>query len=131
ISHEHRLVLTSPQSHQLTQAATRHLENLGLTHKLIDVSRRDDIDDKDLKFLLANLNLFFRKPGNPNQSFSAGAVADSIADLRQAIARGDVTSSLPYVIYQGQMEAYADEHGRWIRNAQKNSLIWANVPKQS
>jgi hypothetical protein len=131
ISHEHRLLLTSPQSRQLTQEATRHLENLGLTYKLIDISSRDDIDDKDLKFLLANLQFFFRKRGNGNQSFSGGAVAGSVTDLRQAIANGDLTTSLPYVIYHGQMEAFADEHGRWIRNASDSSLIWTNVPKRN
>jgi uncharacterized LabA/DUF88 family protein len=130
ISHEDRIILSSPYRTERLQEATALLDTHGLAYRVIDISKADDIIDQDLDFLLRNQNLFFqKKDGPPGRLYSRQMLSGSLHEFRKAIAAGEVDGNLPHVIYNGQMEAFFSQQG-WVRSGSlSSSNIWAELKK--
>jgi len=107
------------------------LEAHGLTFKVIDIARKDDIADKDLDFLLQNQHVFFRtKGGPPGRSYSRRGLRESMYDFRKAIDEGERYGNFPFVICDGRMELYFNDEQGWVRSGNlETSQIWQTLRK--
>ncbi|MBB3390322.1 uncharacterized LabA/DUF88 family protein [Rhizobium sp. BK275] len=89
--------------------------------QVIDVTKRDQIADKDLTFLLRNLGLSWKMADEDAYNIYSGYYAtDDLSELRQRISDGSVKGNLPYVLRDGMCEIHFNGHNSsypWIRIA--------------
>jgi uncharacterized LabA/DUF88 family protein len=127
IEMERRWILTSPRAEKF-QEAKLVLDRRDLKYDVIDITNAQDVSDDDLIFLLRNQRMNFQQPGDaPGRSYSASHFSKSLHDFRRMVSEGNVNGNLPYIMHDGQMEAYfAGSQGGWVRNGSApESDIWA------
>jgi uncharacterized LabA/DUF88 family protein len=123
-----RLVLTDANSDKVTRVK-EFLDNRQLKYSVVDISNAEDISDKDLNFLIRNQNMFFYKPGDVSRGYSPSNLSTSIHEFRKLLAKGQIEANLPYVINNGQMEAYFERNrGTWTRAPSPEAQIWTQFP---
>lgn len=106
IAMERRLILTYSGDERLQEAKSL-LDLRGKEYDVIDITSVNAINDVDLDFLLRNQHITFQElGGDPGRSYSAAHFSNSLHDFRKLISEGRVYGGLPYVMHDGQMEAY-------------------------
>jgi hypothetical protein len=124
IDMEDRLVLTSPKAEKLEEAKTK-LDQRNLKYKVVDITNVEDISDKDLGFLLRNQHLSFTKLNDqPGRSYMGGHFSNDLFEFRKLISNGLLQGQLPYILNEGQMEAYFDNRHGWVTSGATESQIW-------
>lgn len=127
VAHDDRIILTVPSAAERLKQATALLDEHGLAYKVIDISQKDEITDKDLDFLLSNQNLFFRKKdGQAGHSYARRMISTSMYEFRKALHEGAIEGNFPYIIHCGKMEAFFGGQQGWVRSGNSiSSNIWA------
>lgn len=124
INQDRRLILTSPLVADRLKEAQEILDKSGIIYEVIDITNANEINDRDLSFLLRNQSFFFRRKDDVGH-YSDPYSTNSVRELRLALARGDIVGSLPYVMNAGQMEAYPNSSGDgWVRSGVIETEIW-------
>ncbi|MCZ7486653.1 NYN domain-containing protein [Rhizobium rhizogenes] len=119
IRHDGYIVLTAPprmnETAQVINAAQVPHDQM----RIIDITKKDQISDKDLNFMIKNLGLYWKSSADDTERmFSQTYLSEDTNELRQRIADGSLQGQLPYVLHDGLCEAYfngQDSHFPWIR----------------
>jgi uncharacterized LabA/DUF88 family protein len=123
IRHDGYIVLTAPpfakELEQIMDAAPVEREKI----RVIDVSYKAQIGNKDMDFLLSNLGLFWKRGsvgrlGRHETILSHRHYADNLDKFRQDISKGDLRGNLPYVLRNGTCETYFNGHNSsypWVQ----------------
>jgi uncharacterized LabA/DUF88 family protein len=116
ISGDKYYVFTAPKLDTLTNEATIALEEQGAPYEIFDLTGTRAMQDKDLRFLLSNQRIFFRKKyaANTNATFSYQTLYKSIDEFRAALKIGDLVGHLPYVMHSGSLYVRSDPTYRWV-----------------
>lgn len=110
-------IFTAPFLDGMTNQAKMIFDSQGKKYKVFDLTDADAMPEKDMKFVLGNLNIFFQQKGaNPNLSFAYHKLCGSIYDLRIALRAGTVFGmNLPYIMHEGSLYAHrGNERSRWF-----------------
>jgi uncharacterized LabA/DUF88 family protein len=125
------MILTAPHCEVETNRVSSKLEKAGIPFKLIDITKREDISDKDLAFLLNLFYIYFYDRGNSSHQTSYRGLGLSIYELRKAIFDGKFEADLPYVIRDGSNEAWWTPRSGWISNGSaRDQTIWDEIRKE-
>lgn len=132
IRHEGCIVLTTPSSREKLDELIASQSSINKDIKIIDITNRNDICDKDLDFILRNKNIYWRTPGNEfhRTSYPHYALSESMSDFRKLLIDGAIDGNIPYVIREGETELfYSDDSSyRWIQMAGRSAhLMWPNL----
>jgi uncharacterized LabA/DUF88 family protein len=127
------IIFTTPSLVELTREAETILTEQRRRYEVIDLTDGIALPDKDLKFVLSNQNLFFRRKEatNNNQLLSYNKLYESIGHFRTALRVGDVIGDrLPYVMHSGSLYACGgDQNSRWIVSSNNEMMEpWRNRP---
>ncbi|HEY5204570.1 MAG TPA: NYN domain-containing protein, partial [Roseiarcus sp.] len=127
------IIFTTPTLNDLTREAQTILSEQGSQCEVIDLADATAIPDKDLRFVLENQNIFFRRKeaANSTSSFAYNNLYESIGRFRAALRIGDVIGDrLPYVMHSGSLYACGgDQNSRWIVLSNADMMEpWRNRP---
>ena len=92
----------APAEKELNEAKAALIE-MGVDHKIIDITDETQIGDKDLGLLLSNQNIPFQKLSDPRKHIHFGwaGLFNSVPEVRSALSTGAATSYLPHIISNG------------------------------
>jgi uncharacterized LabA/DUF88 family protein len=120
IEHDDYIVLTAPsrdeQLRQVLDAATVARDQI----RIIDITDKSTINDKDLDFFLSSLNLHWYPNNKAGRQYSYRQIVNDLDELRRLVSTGDLLGSLPCVVRNGVRQLYF-ESGRWIRMASEDT----------
>jgi uncharacterized LabA/DUF88 family protein len=129
IQHEDYIVLTAPpcekELKQVLDAAPIAPDQM----RIIDITDKSQIHDKDLDFLLSSLGFFWRVSGRPSHTqYGYRQIATDLHELRRRISTGDVFGNLPCVVRNGMRQVYYD-NGRWVRTTAGDDIekAWSKL----
>jgi hypothetical protein len=118
IEHDDYIVLTAPPfsgaKEQLIEAAPVPRDQL----RIIDITDRQQIQDRDLAFLLPSAGVHWQANRQGFTDFSYPSLKTSSSRFRSEVANGTLRGNLPCVIKGGRVELYFNENSqgtRWIR----------------
>ena len=119
IRHDGYIVLTAPpcasELEQVLRAAPVPHDQM----RIVDITEKDQVSNKDLDFILKNLGLYWKSADDePHRMFGHRYLSESLDELRQRIADGSLKGHLPYVLRDGLCETYFDGYESsypWIR----------------
>jgi uncharacterized LabA/DUF88 family protein len=115
IQHEDYVVLTAPsyasELKEVLDAAPIAPDQI----RIIDLTDKSQIIDKDLDFLLSSLGFYWRKKGETTGTqYNYRHLVSDLNEFRHQISTGDLHGHLPCVVRSGQRQFYR-EGNRWIR----------------
>lgn len=116
IQHEDYIVLTAPPYENKLQEV---LEAAPMTRdkiRIIDITDKSTITDKDLGFLLSSLWLFWHRTNERGITHSYNRVASDLNEFRRLVGTGELLGCLPCVVCNGQRQVFF-EGNRWIQMA--------------
>jgi uncharacterized LabA/DUF88 family protein len=117
IEHDDYIILTAPgfskAIEQLVNAAPVPRDQL----KIIDVTDRDQIQDRDLAFLMASAGVHWQVNRQGYADFSYSSLKANSSQFRREVANGTIRGNLPCVINNGRVELIFNENNQgsqWI-----------------
>ncbi|SFJ48617.1 NYN domain-containing protein [Bosea sp. OK403] len=119
IIHEGCIVLTAPscsaELEELLLAAPFSRENI----RIIDITNKNEIDDKDLSYLMTNRSLYWRRAEDEDGDYSKYSFSrDNISEFRAKLSAGHIYGDLPYAMVGGECETYFSGNksgARWMQ----------------
>lgn len=128
ISPENCLIITAPAFTAKIAEAKSILDEENLNYEVVDISSKEDISDKDLRFLIANQTLLLKKGRSDRVSFSVRDHHETLSDFRKGVRSGSIACNLPYVIRNGAMDAYWDGAFNWTVGCNSPAtLLWSRL----
>ncbi|MDR3466804.1 MAG: NYN domain-containing protein [Xanthobacteraceae bacterium] len=118
IEHDDYIVLTAPSCNreleQLIDAAPVERNQM----RVIDITDKHQIHDKDLLFLVSSLHLHWSTNRDPSTQFAYRRITSDLHEFRRRVADGSLRGSLPCVIGNGRIQIQfngTNNTNRWIR----------------
>ena len=118
IEHDDYIILTTPAfsraTEQLIEAASVPRDQL----RVIDITDRQQIQDRDLAFLLPSAGVHWQSNRQGFTDFSYPSLKAGSLQFRSEVANGTVRGNLPCVVRNGRVELFFNENNQgsqWIR----------------
>jgi NYN domain len=128
IQHEDYIIFTTPQFAHCVIEAKAILNELKMSYKVIDVTEKSEIPDKDLAFLLKNQRINFRTSRNNN--LQSPEHFGNLYELREALKTGEITGRFPFTMFNGTLESYHNG-SRWYRDGVGMQQQWTTSNARS
>jgi hypothetical protein len=122
LSDEYCIVLTSPHYKVEMAKAYDILTAHNIKPKVIDITVKEEINDKDLDFLISRFSIYFEFLGDSDRSYNPRSIFSSLHEFRKALSEGKINAPLPYIIRNGQMEAHRHDRWGWMVNGSPGVL---------
>jgi uncharacterized LabA/DUF88 family protein len=104
IEHDDYIILTAPacnsELEQLLEAAPVERNQM----RVIDITDKNQIHDKDLSFLMSSLNLYWNTGADLSSQFEYRRFTSDLHEFRRRVADGGLRGSLPCVIRNGHCQ---------------------------
>lgn len=127
IQHEHYIALTAPpceeQLKQVLDAAPVTPDQI----RIIDITEKSEIKDKDLDFLMSSLQLYWHKKDGAGVHYSHRQIGGGLGEFRRQLASGDLTGPLPCVVRDGVAQIQFHGGARWVVMAGGDMGSWSKL----
>lgn len=107
------LILTVPHQSEMLSDAEKLLTANGVLAKIVDVTDKSQINDRDLQFILSNMRIHLSYADEVVRANHSQLPAE-LHLIREALASGELRGPFPYVIRQGRVETYFDDNWIWM-----------------
>lgn len=108
--HEDTVIISAPEYKEKEDHVTGIITKNGGNPRVIDLSDKISISDRDLIWLVGNQGLYFSEPKTDNTSRSWGPNISpgSVYDFRKLLFDKKMKANLPHVMFNGRKQA------RWV-----------------
>jgi len=126
------VILTTPTMSSKLEEVEAVLSEQKIAYRIIDVSNRSEMHDKDLRLFVKNRHVFVRMASDPkkNTTQSWTQLFSTLDEFRAALRDGSVGAQFPYLIRNGVCEAHYDQSYGWIVGGRGGTAdIWNKLRK--